>query len=479
MRSANTIVPFPRAVAGRDLELAFLPAALEIVETPPSPIGRWIAIVIIGVFCAALTWASWGTVDITATAQGRIVQSGRSKVIQSFDAGVVRAIHVTDGQEVRVGDLLIELDPTINGAEEEHLNSDLIAAQLDVARLHAALSDAADPLAEFHPPANAGPVLVANQRQLLVDQTAAYRARLAALDHQIAQKQAERATASANIDKIKAAIPLLQQRVDVRKYLFNQGLGSKLFYLQEEQDLVTNQKEVAVQQSRMNEAEQATQALVQQRAQVASEYRQRVSDDLVKADAKAAGLTQDVIKAARKTALQSLTAPVGGIVQQLSIHTVGGVVTPAQALLVIVPAESHLEIEALVSNRDIGFVHAGQPVDIKVDTFSFTRYGLLHGEIENVSADAVTADRRDDAPNARPTGLDKRGDPVLADSSAKEPAYLARVSLDKTSMVIDDKRVDLSPGMAVSVEIKTGSQRIIGFLLSPLMRYGHDSLHER
>jgi len=479
MRSANTVVPFPRPGARRDLELAFLPAALEIVETPPSPIGRSIAIVIIAVFCAALAWASWGTIDIIATAQGRVVQSGRSKVIQSFDTGVVRAIHVTDGQKVHVGDLLIELDPTINDAEQEHLNSDLIAAQLDIARLRAALSDAPDPLSEFHPPVMADPAMVANHRQLLVDEMMAHRARLAGIDHQIGEKQAERATASASIDKIEAAVPLLQQRVDVRKYLFDQGLGSRLLYLQEEQDLVTNQKDVAVQQSRMNQAEQATQALVQQRAQVVAEYRQRLSDDLVKADSKAAGLTQDVIKAARKTALQSLTAPVDGIVQQLSIHTVGGVVTPAQALLVIVPTESHLEIEAMVSNRDIGFVHAGEAVDIKVDTFSFTRYGLLHGEVENVSVDAVTADRRDEAPNARPTQLDKGADATAADTGAKEPAYMARVSLDQTAMMIDDRRVDLSPGMAVTVEIKTGSRRIIGFLLSPLMRYGHDSLHER
>ena len=203
-----------------------------------------------------------------------------------------------------------------------------------------------------------------------------------------------------------------------------------------------------------------------------------MSDELVKADAKAAGLSQDLIKAARKTGLQQLTAPVDGTVQQLAVHTVGGVVTPAQALLVVVPADSHLEIEATVSNRDIGFVRPGQTADIKVDTFNYTRYGLLHGKVEGVSADAVTPDKREDAPNAKPTGLDKEGS-AASDTGSREPVYSARVSLEKTTMVIDDQSTELLPGMAVTVEIKTGSRRMISYLLSPLLRYGHESMRER
>lgn len=479
MKSTIPIVPFPRAGSRRrDLELAFLPAALEIVDTPPSPIGRAIAVVIISVFCLTIAWASWGTIDIIATAQGKIVPSGRSKVIQPFDTGVIRAIHATDGQHVHVGDLLIELDPTMDRAEQEHLHSDLVAAQLDVARLRAALTDAADPIADFRPPADGDPGLVANERQLLINQVKEQRSKLAALDRQAAEKAAERATAQATIDKIAAEIPLQQQRVDMRKTLVDKGLESKILYLQEAQDLVANQKELLIQQSHANEADAAVEALLEQHAQTVSEYRHRLSDDLVKADTKAAGLTQDLIKAARKTGLQRLIAPVDGTVQQLGVHTIGGVVTPAQALLVVVPADSHLEIEAMVSNRDIGFVHPGQPADIKIDTFAYTQYGLLHGEVETVSADAVTPDKREDEPNARPTGLDKNA-AASTDTGAKEPVYAARVSLEKTAMVVDDKLVNLTPGMAVTVEIKTGSRHIISYLLSPLLRYGHESLRER
>ena len=135
--------------------LAFLPAALEIVETPPSPIGRAIGVAIVALFCLALTWATFGQVDIVASASGKVVPSGRVKLIQPFETGVVREIRVRDGQSVKEGDVLIELDPTMTSAEQAHIRSDLIASQLDVARLRAVLSDSDDPGAAFHPPAGA------------------------------------------------------------------------------------------------------------------------------------------------------------------------------------------------------------------------------------------------------------------------------------------------------------------------------------
>src|SRR5262252_6278194 len=166
--SMRRVIPFRHAHERRGEELAFLPAALEVVETPPSPTGRRIAAAIILLFCAALVWAWWGTIDIVASATGKIVPSGRTKVIQPFETGVVRSIRVQDGQVVRAGDVLIELDPTANQADRDHLRSDLLAEQLNVARLRTALAAGDDPLADFSPPADADPTLVAVQRQLLV-----------------------------------------------------------------------------------------------------------------------------------------------------------------------------------------------------------------------------------------------------------------------------------------------------------------------
>jgi hemolysin D len=170
-----------------------------------------------------------------------------------------------------------------------------------------------------------------------------------------------------------------------------------------------------------------------------------------------------------------LTAPVEGVVQQLAVHTIGGVVTPGQALLAVVPLDSQLEIEAMVSNRDIGFVHAGQAAEVKVDTFNFTRYGLLHGEVISVSPDAITRDRSQNGPSDKtPSTEATSGEPRGQDMN-----YAARVSLDRRQMQVDDKLINLSPGMAVTVEIKTGSRRIISYLLSPFAQYKQEMFRER
>jgi hemolysin D len=206
--------------------------------------------------------------------------------------------------------------------------------------------------------------------------------------------------------------------------------------------------------------------------QTLAEFRRNRFDELTKAEAKAAGLAQDVIKAEKRSEFQQLTAPVDGVVQQLAVHTVGGVVTPAQALLALVPIESHLEIEAMVSNQDIGFVHAGQEAEIKVQTFNFTRYGLLHGEVLSVSQDAIGRDPAQ-------TQDKQQADKPAAAPDTQSPVYAARISLDRTEMQIEDKLVSLSPGMAVTAEIKTGERTVLSYLLSPLRKYRQESLRER
>jgi len=473
--AVQRVIPFRRTQTRRGEEVAFLPAALEIVETPPSPIGRSIGAAIILLFCAALVWAWWGTIDIVASATGKILPGGRVKVIQPFETGVVRSIRVQDGQKVKAGDILIELDPTANEAERDHLRNDLLAEQLNIGRLHAALADNDDPLAEFRPPANADPELIATQRQLLLNQVTEHRAKIAALVRQQAQKEAEQATTAATLHKLETIIPVIQSRVDIRKTLVEKELGSKLNYFEVLQLLVEQQEEFSVQQSHLHETEAAIAAIRETRAQAAAEYRHAISDDLAKAGQKANGLTQDLIKAEQRTRLQQLSAPVDGVVQQLAVHTVGGVVTPAQPLLVVVPSDSRLEIEAMVSNSDIGFVHSGQDAEIKVDTFNFTRYGLLHGQVLSVSQDAVIRDRQHDRPGERMPGAANE----TSEPRGQELNYSARISLDRTAMQIDDRMVNLSPGMAVTVEIKTGSRKILSYLLSPLLRYRQETLRER
>jgi len=465
----------PRQPARRRAELEFLPAALEIVETPASPVGRAIALTIILFFALALLWASLGHIDIIATASGRIVPTGRTKVIQPFETGVVRAIHVQDGQVVHAGDVLVELDATINGAESDRFAKELLSVQLDIARLRAALIDKANAEAAFVPPRGAKPTQIQMQRTFLLNQLEEHRAKLANFDRQIAQAEANRGSVLAELEKLNRSIPLLKEKAEKRQYLADKGYGSKIDALSTRQDLVEHEQELRVQQAKLAEASAALAALDEQRRQANAEYHRTNLGDLTQAEQKAGTLQQQLVEAEQRRYLQTLTASVDGTVQQLAIHTVGGVVTPAQQLMVIVPADSHLEVEAMIPNRDVGFVHVGEAAEIKVDTFNFTRYGLLHGEVLSLSQDAISRDKPADKNGAGA----KDAVAETSEPQGQELVYATRVSLDRTEMNIEGKRLPLSPGMAVTVEIKTGSRRVIEYLLAPLLRYRQDALHER
>nr|WP_104902569.1 HlyD family type I secretion periplasmic adaptor subunit [Pseudomonas sp. LH1G9] len=165
-------------------------------------------------------------------------------------------------------------------------------------------------------------------------------------------------------------------------------------------------------------------------------------------------LDQELTKARYEQSLTELRAPVAGTVQQLAVHTLGGVVTPAQPLLTLVPSDQHVEVEALLENKDVGFVHAGQPVSVKVETFNFTKYGRVAGEVVSVSQDAIKDEKRGQV-------------------------YNAKVRLARSQLLIDGRSVALAPGMAVTVEIKTDQRRVIDYFLSPLEQHLQESLGER
>jgi hemolysin D len=465
-----------RLLTGQTDEMEFLPAALEIVESPPAPASRLIAGSIIAFLVIALLWATFGKVDIIATAQGKIVPTGRTKVIQPLESGVVHAIHVQDGQKVKAGDVLLEIDTTVSASERDRLKNDYMQAMLDSARLKAALTLDKDPAKSFIAPEGASDTQITLQKNLLSNQVNEIKAKMGSLDQQIAQSKGNMAAVQSTVDKLTESIPYLEKRAKARSLLLEKGYGSKLDYLTTQQDLIEHKQELKVQQGRLAEAKATISQHEQDRLQAEDEYKHTNLKDLAEAEQKATSLHEQLLQASQKYRLQTLTAPVDGTVQQLAVHTEGGVVTPAQALMSIVPADSHLELDAMVSNRDIGFVHTGEDAEIKIDTFNFTRYGLIHGHVESVSQDAIAQEKpqgKDD--EKRHTG-DESED---SEPNGQELVYSARVAFDRTQMQVDDRLVNLGPGMAATVEIKTGSRRIIEYLLSPLLRHKQQAFREQ
>ncbi len=433
---------------GRSTE--FLPAVLEIQQAPPSPIGRAILWTIMAVFASAVLWANLGWIDIVATAQGKIIPSGYSKVIQPYEAGVIAAIHVQNGQLVKRGDVLIELDPTLNRADHDRASNEYRAAKVEAARLRALIAGRSI----FEAPPDGDPQYILLQRQLLRDQVAEYQARAASAKHLIDQRKAGLDQTRENISRLEATVPMEAERADAYKRLLDHEAVTKMDFLQAEgqridktQELAGQRKKLMQDQSAFAESEKNYRALV-------SEFQQSKQMELSTIDTKVASLVQEVTKAGQKADFQRLTSPIDGVVQQVAVHTVGGVVTPAQELLIVVPQDHPVEVEAQVENKDVGFVKNGQVVEIKVETFPFTLYGTIPGTVVSVSDDSAPIEK---------VGL----------------VYPTRVSIDRSTMQVEGKQVNLSPGMAVTVEIKTGQRRVIEYLLSPLLKSIKESLRER
>jgi hemolysin D len=467
--SLMTFLGGRRAAAGRDDHREFLPAALEVVETPPSPAGRLVGLIIVLFFVAALAWSFLGRVDVLATAQGRVLPAGEVKLVQPLDAGVVRAIHVQDGEAVKAGQLLIELDPTQPGADRSRLAGDLAQARLDVARLTAlkiALETGRAP--QMAAPAGVDPARVQEARAAMRAQAAQQAAKLADLTQQIDQKTAEAAEVAAEIAKVKASLPMLAEKERIHRELTNQGYGTSLAYLDAQQQLADARNQLGVEEQRVTQAQDARAALEQQREGAQAQFAADILSDLRKAQEQANEMGQELVKAQNKESETQLRAPIDGVVDQLSVHSLHGVVTPAQTLMIIVPDSRELTIEARLENRDVGFVHAGQPVKVKVETFNFTRYGLLDGHVIDVSRDVISPDKRLGGDN-----------PLANDPRAAAPTYVARIALNDSSLMIDGRRETLRPGMSITAEIKTGDRTIIDYLFSPISRKAQESLHER
>ncbi len=432
-------------------ELEFLPAALEVQESPPRPAGRLVAVVICAMLLAGILWATLGRVDIIVTAHGKTIPSGFSKVIQPLEAGIIRAIHVHDGQAVRRGQALIELDPTTSAAEHKRALNEYRAAQVEAARLRALVAGAS----ALGAPAGADPELVRVQQQMLRDQRTEQESRLAAGRMLIAQRRAAIEGTRAEITRLEAAARTTEETAGLYRSLVAEKAVPQVEYLAVEQRRIDAVQNLATARHKLVEETAALREAEHQYQVTESEFTRSRLGELAQQETRVASLAQEVVKAGKATAIQTLVAPIDGVVQQLAVHTVGGVVTPAQQLLVIVPNAHPLEVEATVENQDIGFIAAGQRVQVKVDTFPYTRYGTIGGVIISVSRDAV---------------------PLEKDNKL---VYTARVALDRSMVRVGAENVRLGPGMTVTVDVMTGKRRLIEFFLSPLMRYQQESVRER
>lgn len=279
-------------------------------------------------------------------------------------------------------------------------------------------------------------------------------AKLVKLDAEAARRQTEIDTVKQTIAKLEATVPMAQTREADFKRLVGEGFISSHATQDKTRERVELERDLTVQRSRLAEAQSALNETLQTKAAFKAETLRTLNERHALASTKYSQLQADATKATQRERQTQLTAPVDGIIQQLAIHTTGGVVTSAQPLMIVVPDSPTVTAEITIANQDIGFVYAGQMAEVKLETFPYTKYGTVQARVDVVTADAVTDEK-------------------------KGSYYPATLTLSQKDMLIDGKRVNLSPGMNITAEIKTGQRRIIEFLLSPVQRAGSESLRER
>lgn len=459
----------------------FLPAALAILETPPSPVQ----IALIWTICLfatiALGWSYFGQIDIVATAQGKIQPSGRVKTVQPLEIGKVVAVHVENGQHVAAGDVLIELDATEAFADETSSRSAHAAVRAEWLRREAAIAAAqARDLArapKIDWPKEISDDMKARELRVLDGDVSKLRTAVLSIDAQIVEKRAEEKRLADTVAAQEMLIETLQKRVAMRTALVARKAIARASLIDAQESLQSQLTTLAAQKGQLVEARANIDVLMKERDKAFVDFIAENAQKFAEAGRQIDDLEQKSSKAHAKTGHMTLTSPIAGVVLGLTVTSRNQVVAPGEELMRIVPDEAGLEIECYAQNKDIAFIQAGQAAVIKIESFPFTRYGALDGRVMRVARDAIP----------EPDAHSIEGNPAKTTKSnyfggaqrTQNLVFPVTVAPDRRIMNVDGRDVPLSPGMAVSVEIKTGKRRILSYLFSPLVETASRALRER
>jgi len=461
---------------------AFLPAAVEIIETPPSPHAVTMTLGICGFFAAALIWCWFGRLDVYATARGKIEPAGHAKIVGALDPGKVASIGATEGKVVHAGDVLVALDTSEPEAEFASASQAMIAAKAEASRRQAVLAIATSGdltqniVVDW--PDDIPAAMRAREENVLRSDLHEQAAKLANLTAQKVEKEAAVQQLNDSIEAENKLIETLNERVALRQALIDKDVGTKTLLLDAVQALRQQQAQLAGDIGKRDQAQAAVKSADAQRDETFTTF---VSDQTTKmatarrlSDEKAA----DRVKAKVRIDRMTMRSPVDGVVQSLALTTIGQVVTTGQELMSIVPSNTPVQILAYVTNDDIGFVTPGDEAVVKIDSFPFTRYGTINAKVDEIARDAIPAD----------TANQRLTDPTKGNSSQSltptarpttDLVFEARLTPSSYAIDINGREVPLSPGMTVTVEIKTGSRRILEYLFSPLVEVAGKAMRER
>ena len=438
---------------GKEAETEFLPAILEVTETPPSPTGRLIMWTILTMLVVAFLWSVFGHINEVAVAPGKVIPTGQVKTIQVKNKSIIKEIHVKEGQHVEKGDVLVVMDPTSTDADSDSLNKRAAYYALDIQRLEAELngtpfSPKSDPNLELKD--------ITAEQSLYQSRVSQHRAEMEAAVNAVNQKEAALNAERVNLNKYDEMLAIAREKENRLIELTKENAISEFQLFEQTSQRINYEKTAAAQLDLINRAEAELSEAQAKLSNLDAAYKKDVMASLVESRKQYYALTEESKKADENQRLSTVVAPCSGTVYNLAVHTEGGVVTDAQPLMVIVPDGVELEFEVWAENKDIGFIKEGQEAEVKVATFNFQKFGMLTAYVDEISADS-NSDKSDPEKNKR---------------------FRLLLKLDENTLK-ENPDIHINPGMEVTAEIKIKEKRIIEFFLDPFRRYTHESLRER
>ena len=437
----------------KEQETEFLPAILEVTETPPSPTGRLVMWSILTLLVVGILWSVLGHINEVAVAPGKVIPTGQVKTIQVKNKSIVKEIHVKEGQHVEKGDTLVVMDPTSTDADYDSLNKRAAYYALDIQRLEAELNGTS-----FSPKSDPNLELkdITAEQSLYQSRVSQHRAEMEAAANAVNQKQAALNAERVNLNKYDEMLEIAREKERRLIELTKENAISEFQLFEQTSQRINYEKTAAAQLDLINRAEAELSEAQAKLSNLDAAYKKDVMASLVESRKQYYALTEESKKADENQRLSTVVAPCSGTVYNLAVHTEGGVVTDAQPLMVIVPDGVELEFEVWAENKDIGFIKEGQEAEVKVTTFNFQKFGMLTAYVDEISADS-NSDKSDPEKNKR---------------------FRLLLKLDENTLK-ENPDIHINPGMEVTAEIKIKEKRIIEFFLDPFRRYTHESLRER
>lgn len=445
----------------------FKPILSEIEERPPNPLGSFFLWTILIFMLLAVIGLFVLKVDVVVSARGKVIPVGDVKVVQPLETGMVIGIHVKEGDFVEKGAVLLEIDPSVDKAELEGKDQNLKVNELSMVRIKSVLDEKKFRPSQDYP------------RQVMAAQAAHYKAQRDIYQSKIREKEKEmRETATAlkscndEAARLKEMAAITREDEKRQKSLVEVGALAENRYLEKVKDRVNLERQLDAKKAEAEQNATKLERLQDELATFKHTYKEKLLSDYSTSLQSKNTLEAEVTSLRFKQEKRFILAPVSGYINQLQAKTIGGVVTAAQPVASIVPEKTPLQVKAMLSNKDIGFVKENQKVVVKVDTYDFQKYGTIDGEVQTISPFSVDSEKQN--ANSEPGG---QKDPDNGESA--QGGYPVYVKLNSEKLVTKSNSFSLKPGMSVSAEINVGKRRVIEFFLFPIIRYLDEGLKVR